>query len=151
MRASLRTLILATGAVALTAARPAAPGNPLTVVVANGPYAGTYQARAAEVVCLHAKADKSFAASFKDFNANTPRAFAEGGLRIDNPDAPGPKKGDLYVAFGTNDKKAVEYNVYGVPITMTAKGKGADLVGAGKTKEGVSIRVTASCVDVDTM
>ncbi|MEP7064811.1 MAG: hypothetical protein ABI889_02135 [Gemmatimonadota bacterium] len=144
-------MILAAGTVALAAARPAAAGNPLTVVVANGPYAGTYHARADEVICLHAKKDKSLAASFKDFEAKTPRTFAEGGLRVDNSEAPGPKRGWLYVAFGTSDKKVVEYTVYDAPITMTVKGKGADLVGTAKTKEGVSITVTASCTDIDTM
>ncbi len=151
MRAHLRTAILAAGAVVLSAARPAAAGNPLTVVVANGPYAGTYQAKADEVICLHAKADKSFAASFKDFAANSPRAFSEGGLRISNVDAPGPKMGDLHVAFGTKDKNSIEYDVTGVPITMTTKGKGADVAGAGKTKTGVSIKVSASCTDIDKM
>jgi hypothetical protein len=38
-----------------------------------------------------------------------------------------------------------------VPITMTAKGEGAELAGSGQTKDGVQIRVTASCVDVTTM
>jgi len=151
MRASFRTVILAAGTAVLSAARPHAAPNPMTIVVANGPYAGTYKARADEVVCLHAKAQKMYAASFKDFNANSPRAFAEGGLKVNNPDVAGPKKGDLLAAFGTSDKRSVEYNVFDVPITMTAKGQGAELAGSGKTKDGVQIRVTASCVDVTTM
>ena len=151
MRVFLRTAILTTGISVLSAARPHAAPNPLTIVVANGPYAGTYSARADEVVCLHSKAQKMYAASYKDFNANSPRAFAEGGLKVNNPDVAGPKTGDLLAAFGTNDKRSVEYNVYNVPITMTMKGKGAELVGTGKTKDGVQIRVTASCVDVTTM
>lgn len=151
MRATLRTVILVAGVTVVSAARPTAGDNPMTVVVANGPYAGTYKARADEVICLHAKKEKSLMASFKDFEAATPRTFAEGGLRIDNPDVPGPKVGDVYVAFGTKDKKAVEYYVSGVPITMTMKGKGADLVGSAKSKDGVSIRVTVNCSEVDTM
>jgi hypothetical protein len=151
MRASLRTVILAAGAVALSGARPPAAPNPLVVVVANGPYAGTYTAKAEEVICLHSKSPKMYAASFKDFEAKGPRAFAEGGIKVDNPDVAGAKTGDLHVAFGPNDKHAIEYDVYRAPITMTAKGKGADLVGSGKTKDGVQIRVTASCVEVETM
>jgi hypothetical protein len=151
LRASLRTVILAAGASVLSAARPHAAPNPMTIVVANGPYAGTYKARADEVVCVHAKAQKMYAASFKDFNASSPRAFAEGGLKVNNPDVAGPKKGDLLASFGTKDKLSVEYNVTDVPITMIAKGEGAELAGSGKTKDGVQIRVTASCVDVTTM
>ena len=151
MRALFRTVILAAGAVALSAARPSAAPNPLSIVVANGPYAGTYTAKADEVVCMHSKAQKMYAASFKDFNANAPRAFAEGGLSVKNPDVAGPKKGDLYVAFGTSDKKSIEYSVYDTPITMTVKGAGAAFVGSGRTKDGVQIRVTASCIDVTTM
>ena len=151
MRASLRIVILAAGASMLAAARPHAAPNPMTIVVANGPFAGTYTARADEVVCLHAKAQKMYAASFKDFQANSPRAFAEGGLKVNNPDVPGPKKGDLLAAFGTSDKRTVEYNVFDAPITMTPKGQGTELAGSGKTKDGVQIRVTASCVDVTTM
>jgi hypothetical protein len=151
MKQLVRSTLILTGAALLAAARPHAAPNPMTIVVANGPYAGTYKARADEVVCLHAKAQKMYAASFKDFNANSPRAFAEGGLKVNNPDVAGPKKGDLLAAFGTNDKRSVEYNVFDVPITMTAKGEGAELAGSGKTKDGVQIRVTASCVDVTTM
>jgi len=151
MRATLRTVILVAAVTGLSASRPAAGENPMTVVVANGPYAGTYKARADEVICLHAKKEKSLMASFKDFEASTPRTFAEGGLRIDNPDAPGPKVGTVYVAFGTNDKKAVEYYVSGVPITMTMKGKGADLIGSAKSKDGISVRVTVNCTEIDTM
>jgi hypothetical protein len=151
MRATLCTVILAAGASVLSAARPPAAPNPMTIVVANGPYAGTYKARADEVVCLHAKAQKMYAASFKDFDANSPRAFAEGGLKVNNPDVAGPKKGDLLAAFGTNHKRSVEYNVYDVPITMTTTGRGTELAGSGRTKDGVQIRVTASCVDVTTM
>ena len=151
MRASLRNVILTAGVSVLAGARPHAAPNPMTIVVANGPYAGTYTARADEVVCLHSRAEKMYAASFKDFNANSPRAFAEGGLKVNNPDVAGPKTGDLLAAFGTNDKRSVEYNVNNAPITMVAKGKGAELVGSGKTKDGVQIRVTASCLDVTTM
>jgi hypothetical protein len=151
MRASLRTLILTSGACVLSAARPPAAPNPLTVVVVNGPYAGTYHARADEVVCLHSKAQKSYAASFKDFEASSPRGFAEGGLNVDNPDVAGPKKGRLLAAFGTKDKRSAEYDVMDAPITMTLTAKGADFAGTGKTKDGIQIRVTASCVDVMTL
>jgi hypothetical protein len=34
---------------------------------------------------------------------------------------------------------------------MTLTAKGADFAGTGKTKDGIQIRVTASCVDVMTL
>jgi hypothetical protein len=151
MRASLRTAILAAGVSVISAARPYAAPNPMTVVVVNGPYAGTYSARADEVICLHAKAQKSYAASFKDFEASSPRGFAEGGLNVSNPDVPGPKTGELLAAFGTKDKRSAVYDIVDAPITMKTTAKGADFVGSGKTKEGIQIRVTASCVDVMTI
>jgi len=151
MKHLVRSAVVLACAGGLVAARTPAAANPWTVVVTGGPYAGTYQARADEVICLHAKAQKTYAATFRDFRANTPRSLAEGGIMVSNPDVAGPKKGDLHVAFGTDDKRSIVYDVTGVPITMTLKGKGADLSGTGKTKEGVSLRITASCAETDTM
>ena len=151
MKQIIRSALVLAGAAGIAAARQPAEPNPMVVIVANGPYAGTYTARADEVVCLHAKAQKMYAASFKDFEAKGPRTFAEGGMKVDNPDAPGPKTGDLLASFGPNDKHAVEYNVIHVPVTLTMKGKGAELTGTGKTKDGVQIQVKESCVEVTTM
>ena len=146
----LSTLVLA-GAAGLAAARmPKAP-NPWTVVVGNGPYAGTYKAKADEVMCLHTKQPKMLAASFRDFEAKDAHALGEGGIKVDDPDAPGPKKGDLHVAFGDDKKRSVVYDVYGAPITVTPKGKGAEISGAGKTKDGVAIHITASCAEIEMM
>jgi hypothetical protein len=150
MKQLMRSALIVAGAVALAGARTPAAPNPLQVVIANGPFAGTYDARGAETICLHAKAQKMYAASFKDFNAHGAKAFAEGGIKVDNPDAPDKKFGDLHAAFGV-DPNSVQYDVYNVPITMTPKGKGADLAGAGKTKDGIQMRVTASCQDLETM
>ena len=142
------TLVLA-GTAGLAAARmPAAP-NPWTVVVGNGPYAGTYKAKADEVMCFHTKQPKMLASSFRDFDAKDARALGEGGIKVDDPDAPGPKKGDLHVAFGDDKKRSVVYDIYGAPVTVTTKGKGADISGAGKTKDGVSLRITANCAEIE--
>jgi len=151
MKQLVRSALIAAGAVALAAARTHVAPNPLQLVIANGPFAGTYDARGTETICLHAKMQKMYAASFKDFNAHGAKAFAEAGIKVDNPDLPGPKFGDLHAAFGDDQKYSVEYDVYNVPITMTPKGKGADLAGAGKTKDGIQMRVTASCQDLETM
>lgn len=149
MKQLVRSVLIVTGFAPLAGARPHAAPNPLTIVVANGPYAGTYKAKADEVMCFHYKTQKMLAASFKDFEANSPRGLAEGGIKVDDPDAPGRKTGDLDVSFGTHDKLSVTYDVYHVPIAVTIRGKGADLVGAGKTDAGVSIRITASCAEVE--
>jgi hypothetical protein len=151
MKQLVRSVLILFGAAALAAARTHAAPNPWTVVVGNGPYAGTYKAKADEVICLHSKQPKMYAASFRDFDAKDAHALGEGGIKVDNPDAPGPKTGDLHVAFGDDKKRSVVYDVYNAPITLTPKGKGADLAGAGKTKDGIAIRITASCVDVETM
>lgn len=149
MNQLVRAAAIVAGIAALIAARPHAAPNPWSVVVANGPFAGTYKANADDVMCFHSKAEKMLAASFKDFNAKGARALAQGGIKVGNPDAAGAKSGDLNVAFGSSDKLAVDYNVINVPITVTAKGKGVDLTGAGKTKDGIQIRITASCAEIE--
>jgi hypothetical protein len=150
MKQLIRSALVLTGAVALAAARPHAAPNPLTLVVSNGPFAGTYNSKGAETTCMHAKAQRMYAASFKDFDAKGPKAFAEGGIKIDNPDAPGPYHGDLHAAFG-DGPKAVQYDVFHIPITMTPKGKIMEITGAGKTKEGIQMSVKATCADVTQM
>jgi hypothetical protein len=151
MKQVIRSALILAGATALAAARTHAAPNPWSVVVGNGPYAGTYKAKAEEVLCLHSKDPKMYAASFRDFSAKDAHALGEGGIKVDNPDVPGPKTGDLHVAFGHDKKRSVVYDVYSVPITFTPKGKGADIAGAGKTRDGIAIRITASCVEVETM
>lgn len=142
------TLILA-GAASLAAARPHALPNPWTVVVGNGPFAGTYKANADEVMCFHTKQPKMLAASFRDFDAKDAHALGDGGIKVDDPDVAGPKKGDLHVSFGDDKKRSVVYDVYNAPITVTPKGKGAEISGAGKTKDGVGIHITASCAEIE--
>lgn len=151
MKQLIRTTLVIAGAASLAAARPNAAPNPWTIVVGNGPFAGTYSAKAAEVICLNAKAQKFFAASFRDFDAASARALGEGGIKVDNPDKAGPKTGDLHVAFGDDKKRSVTYDVYNVPIAFTAKGKTMELSGSGKTKDGISLKITATCNDITTM
>ena len=149
MNQLIRSALVLTGAISLAAARTHALPNPWTVVVGNGPFAGTYKAKADEVICMHTKSPKMLASSFRDFDAKDAKALGEGGIKVDDPDAPGAKKGDLHVAFGDDKKRSVTYDVYAVPITVTPKGKGAEISGAGKTKDGVSIRITASCAEIE--
>jgi len=129
MKQRTRSALILAGAASLAAARAPALPNPWTVVVSNGPFAGTYKANANEVMCFHYKEQKMLGASFRDFDAKDAHALGDGGIKIDNPDAPGPKTADLHVSFGD--------------------GKGADITGAGKTKEGVMIRITANCAEIE--
>jgi hypothetical protein len=61
----------------------------------------------------------------------------------------------VLVAFGPRDGKgATRYSVSipgdsAGPITLIRNGKAADLAFQGRTKEGISLRVTAKCLDVE--
>lgn len=150
MKQLTRSALIVAGAVSLAAARPHAVPNPWTIVIGNGPFAGTYSAKAAEVICLNAKPQKFFAASFRDTDAGGARALQSGGIKVDNPDTAGPKTGDLNVEIGAG-KGATTYDVYHVPIAFTAKGKSMELSGAGKTKDGIALKITATCNDITSM
>lgn len=149
MKHLIRSALVLAGAAGLAGARQPAASNSLTFVVTGGPYAGTYQARADRLMCFYAKAQNAYGATFQDEKANTPRSLNLGGIAVDNPYAAGAKTGDLHATFGTDLKKSISYDVYAVPVTITLKGKGADLAGVAKTKEGVSLRITASCQSTD--
>lgn len=151
MQQLIRSALILGAAASLAAARPQAATNPWTIVVGNGAYAGTYSAKAKGVICLNAKPQKFFAASFRDFDAKSPRALGEGRISVDNPDVAGAKHGDLRVAFGDDKKRSIAYDVFNVPISFTAKGKVMELSGAGKTKDGVLLKITATCNDITTM
>lgn len=77
--------------------------------------------------------------------------MSEGGLNLFNPDAPGAKSGDVHVVFGDPDKKALVYDLSRVPMTLKPRGKGADVAGEGRTKDGIALRINAQCNDVDEM
>jgi hypothetical protein len=143
------------GATILAAASPPAlaqaPLNTLEIVVANGPLAGTYKPPAAEVICLHAKRQKRYSAAWKDFSPKGAKAIAEAGINVSNPDDAGAKQGEVRVSFGDATSKPVIYSVEAVPLSMTPRGKGMDIAFDGKTRDGVGLRVKASCQDVEQM
>ncbi|MEO8879756.1 MAG: hypothetical protein ABI446_05120 [Gemmatimonadaceae bacterium] len=148
MKQLIRSILIIAGAAALSAARSSAAPDSLTFVIGNGPFAGTYHQD--QPLCFQTKQPKMLAATFKNFDAKGPKALAEGGIKLDNPDAPGAKTGDLIAGFGGDGKAAVvEYNVFSVPITITRSGKGATLVGEGKSKEGVAVRISATCSSIE--
>jgi hypothetical protein len=152
-------LFLIAGACAFGAAalgQAAAPtDNSLEIVVDNGPHAGTYKLQTSAVMCMHFKQQKQVTAVYKDFDASDPNKIGEAGINITNPDATGPKRGDVLVAFGARESKsAARYSVSipgdsAGPITLTRSGKEAGLSFQGRTKDGISLRVTAKCTDVE--
>ncbi len=144
----LVTVTLLLGAQAL-AAVPAT--NMLEIVVGNGPHPGTYNPPGESIICLHAKQQKRYSAAWKDFDAHDAKAIAEAGINVSNPDEAGAKQGEVRIAFGDPDKKPTVYSVNQAPLTLTKTGKGAEITFKGKTKDGIQLRVTAKCVDVEEM
>ena len=129
----------------------AAAENTLEIVVGNGPHAGTYKPQADTVICLHAKKQKRYSAAWKDFNAHEAKAIAEAGINVSNPDDAGAKEGEVRIAFGDPGKKPTVYSVDPAPLSMTKTSKGAEITFQGKTKDGIQLRVTAKCSDVEEM
>lgn len=146
-----RTILVIVGACALCSAGVRASPNVLEVVVGNGPLAGSYKPPVAEVICLHAKKQKVYSAAWKGFNVHDAKAIAEAGISVANPDEAGAKYGDVRIAFGDQDKRPTVYNVNQAPLTLTIKGKGAEVAFQGKTKDGIQLRVAAQCLDVEEM
>ncbi|HEY2028787.1 MAG TPA: hypothetical protein VGH20_06225 [Myxococcales bacterium] len=123
-----------------------ATANEVSVAVASGPYAGTYGSKT-DVECFHSKSQEIFAATFKDWHAQSARSFRTSGIRVYKPDAPGSKSGELSVTFGGAQATA-QYLVTKIPLTVTPNGKGADIMGEGNTKDGIKVRVTAKCAEI---
>ncbi len=128
--------------------------NTLEIIIGNGPHAGTYKLPAANTICIHAKQRKQFSAAYKDVNARDPKTLSGAGINVFNPDDAGPKQGQINIRFGDpDDKRPAPYEV-SIPrnkgsLTLTRKGKFADLAFEGQTKNGIKLRVTAKCGDVD--
>jgi hypothetical protein len=123
-----------------------AADNVFTIVVANGPFAGTY--KAGNVICMHAKSQDVFSAGFKDFGTVAAKAMGEGGAEVEQPDAPGAKFGSIKVSFGP-DGKQTSYSIVHEPITLIMKGKAGHITFDGKTKKGIKLHVEAQCDSVE--
>lgn len=144
-------ILVITGSTALATAGVQAPPNVLEVVVSNGPLAGTYKPPTSEVICMHAKKEKRYTTAWKDFNAHDAKAISEAGINVSNPDDAGAKHGEVRIAFGDPDKKPTVYSVDQAPLTLSMKGTGAEITIEGKTKDGIQLRVTAKCLDVENL
>jgi hypothetical protein len=143
-------LLLVVGACTFGAAPSHATApNVLEIVVVNGPFAGTSKPPVTEVICVHAKKQRVYATSWKNPTARDPRATSEGGLSVSNPDEAGAKSGDVRIAFGDPDRKPVVYDLNQVPMTQTIPGQGADISFQGRTRDGIQLRISANCADVE--
>ena len=158
-----RSILVIAAASALAAPRVQAQSDVLEFVVANGPRAGTYRIKS-EVSCVHYKKQQIYAATWVDLDDQVNGLFGKAtqakknanritaaSVNIWNPDAPGAKSGQIRITFGGGGgKKGIQYSVDRAPLTLTIKGKGAQIVSQGKTKDGVQLRVTAKCSEVET-
>lgn len=144
----VRSSLIAAGIAVLSAAGTAPAGNQLTAIVSNGPHAGTYDSKTTDVQCYHSKSQEMLFASFDNRDPRSARAGVMSGIRVYKPDAPGAKSGELVVGFGPFTKLTAEYTITKIPVTVTVKGAGADIAGEGKTKDGIQVRVAASCASI---
>jgi hypothetical protein len=117
------------------------------VVIGNGPLSGTYRLPVAEVSCFHSVKRRVYSSGWKDFAPANAKSIAEAGIEVQDPDAPGPKFGTVLLTFGDSDKTATHYAIYHGPLTLTTTGAHREIMLRGKTKDGVQIQVTLSCMD----
>jgi len=119
----------------------------LVVAIGNGPFSGTYRLPVAEVSCFHSVKRRVYSSGWKDFAPANAKSIAEAGIEVQDPDAPGPKFGTVLLSFGDSDKTATHYAIYHGPLTLTTTGAHREIMLRGKTKDGVQIQVTLSCMD----
>ena len=139
------------GAGVMAASPVCADSNPFVVTVGNGPLAGTYNLPAAAVICFHSTKRHVYTAAWKDFSPQNAKSIAEVGIEVANPDASGPKVGDVRISFGDSSKTATVYEVSRQPVSLTVAGKRGDIAFQGKTQDGVRISVRVSCTDTTEM
>ena len=121
--------------------------NSFVVVIGNGPFSGTYHLPVAEVSCFHSVKKRVYSSGWKDFTPANAKSIAEAGIEVQDPDVPGPKFGTVLVTFGDSDKTATHYAIYHEPLTLSVAGSHGQITLRGKTKDGVQIQVTVSCLD----
>jgi hypothetical protein len=134
---------------ALSAVHAGTPAkNVTTVVVEDGPFAGTYIAD--DTACLRVKERETLGCGWKDFDPPKRKAMQEAGIGVDRPDAPGAKSGDVHVVLSDgSSQKPTTYDMLGVPLTLTRNGRGGTIEFNGKTPDGVRLHMTAICVEVE--
>ena len=127
-----------------------APQNVITVVVSDGPFAGTYTADATG--CLHVKDRNTLGCGYKQFATHPKtKTLEEAGIQVDTVSrGPGARTGDVIVKFldGSGDTLH-DYSLTNVPMTFSRNGNVQQLSFEGRTKEGVRMRVTGLIVEVE--
>ena len=154
MSRHVRTFIMIAGSSLLaTACLAQSSPDAIVVVVLNGPHAGTYKTPLSETICAHYKARKWTFATWRDFEAPDGKRMTTAGIKVLDPAQAGPKRGDVEVSFGAAPGKTAgaSYDIKDAPVTLTIKGKGAEMSFNGKTKAGIGLRVSAKCDEVENL
>jgi hypothetical protein len=145
-------MLCAIGLMAASTTFPAHAGmNPLTIVVGNGPFAGSYSVPGSGVICVHSRGQGVYSAAWKDFNSNAARSLAEAGVEVRSPDLPGAKYGRIRVSFGNSDHPTPVYEASQVPLQLSFSGQHGEINGQGTTPDGIQLKVTAVCTDTVNM
>jgi len=149
----MKSWVAAASAALCTSLLAQAPPNTMQVVVTGGPHGGTYAPPGTETICMRVKG-KQFSVGYRNMTAKDPNVLGEAGLEVQNPDDAGAKRGDVRIAFGDPDKSPTVYAI-NVPrdgpgtLTLTPGAKGADVAFQGKTKDGITLRITVRCLDIE--
>ncbi len=145
-------MIVACSLLAAAVRAQSAP-DAIEVVVLNGPHAGTYKTPSSETICAHYKEMKWTFATWRDTEAPDGKKMTTAAIKVSNPEQAGPKRGEVQVSFAAPPGKTSQasYDLKDVPVKLTIKGKGAEMSFDGKTKEGIGLRVTATCDEVENL
>jgi hypothetical protein len=150
MRTILKAMILWTLGTAWALPAAPAPQNVITVVVSDGPFAGSYTA--ADTACLHVKDRNTLGCGWKQFAQHVKtKTLEEAGIQVDTVSrGPGARTGDVIIKFldGTSETMH-DYSVSKVPLTFTRNGNVQQISFDGRTKEGMRMKVTGTFVEVE--
>jgi hypothetical protein len=149
MRTLVRCLVVTIGLSVLLAARTSAVNNPIIVTIANGPFAGRYQSDAADTYCVRQSNHSTLSATWQAADVQGAKTFSLAAVDVYDINGAGPKFGDVHVVFGDSQKKPLVYEVRHGPLTMTQEGKATVLAFDGKTKDGIQLRIRATCAQID--
>ncbi|MBK5186845.1 MAG: hypothetical protein JJD97_01300 [Gemmatimonadaceae bacterium] len=148
----MQKLVRSIAFVAAAAALMAAHGpvnNPIDVVVSNGPYVGSYKADASDSYCMHIGGRDILSASWQSAKAAGPKTFSLAAIDVSNYKGSAAKTANAHVGFGDPHQKPFVYDLTRMPLTMARNGKVLTLTVQGKTAQGVQLRVTASCGEIE--